>query len=56
MGLSREAKTAFDITFQHETTFSLQTRDRPINFAMFCCQSIISAKFRRYTAYRQFCS
>ena len=31
-GLSRKA--AFDITFQHKTTLSLKTRNRPMNFAM----------------------
>jgi len=27
-------RAAFDITFQHKTTLSLQTRNRLINFAM----------------------
>jgi len=27
-------RAAFDITFQHKTTFSLKTRNRPINFAI----------------------
>jgi len=28
-------KAAFDITFQHKTTFSLKTRNQPMNFAIF---------------------
>jgi len=27
-------RAAFDITFQHKTTLSLKTRNRPMNFAM----------------------
>jgi len=28
-------KAAFDITLQHKTTFSLRTRNQPLNFAKF---------------------
>ena len=37
-------KAAFDITFQHKTTFSLKTRNRPMNFA-------ISSKFGKPSCY-----
>ena len=44
-------RAAFHITFQHKTTLSLKTRKRWI---LRCCQSIISEKFRRYTACQQY--
>jgi len=30
----RRGRAALDITFQHKTTLSLKTRNRPINFVM----------------------
>jgi len=29
-----QGRAAFDIIFKHEATFSLKTRNRPMNFAM----------------------
>jgi len=38
-------RAAFDITFQHKTTFSLTTRNRPMNFAI--CPSLIN--YRKFS-------
>jgi len=48
-------RAAFQITFQHKTTLSQFLLRLAIDrLILRCCQSIISAKFFRYTEHRQY--
>jgi len=50
--LEKPRRAAFDITSQHEATFSLYTRNRPLKFAML--PKYLTGKFRQYSVYWQY--